>query len=325
MDMLKKALMQLNYDVSVGDAFQLLDSGIRGCVIKHIIQFVKHKSLVLPEGFILAEDDKVQKKRTKLTDSLAKIQAATDKILNIEDALSSSSDSDDALDYTPTRHDVPDFDDLADHTVATAMHTGKEEQLVTAEEEAEASNAEAAISAAAIVPVVVDGATLARVGARVGETIPMSVMNAILASSEGITEVAANSDELQMQAVPTASSSQEGLHATAPVSSPPSSSTGTPVPVSVSVQAGGSDGQPDTAEHPLAGFVSTPAEAPAAEAAAQEARMTNSHLADSVAQLSQVLLGSPRSAAEINADSETIPISPTASVTPSVAESYMIL
>ena len=320
MDMLKKALMQLNYDVSVGDAFQLLDSGIRGCVIKHIIQFVKHKSLILPVDFILAEDEKVQKKRTKLTDRLAKIQAATDKILNIEDALSSSSDSDDALDYTPTRHDVPDFDDLADHTVATVMHNGEEEQVTTAEEEQEAavvSNAHPA----AIVPVVIDGAILAQYG----QPVPMSVINTVPASSESITEVAANPDELQMQAVPTASSSQQGLHATAPVSSPPSSSTGTPVPVSVSVHADVSDGQPDTAEHPLGGSSSRPAEAPAAEAAAQEARMTNSHLADSVAQLSQVLLGSPRSAAEMNADSETIPISPANSVTPSVAESYMII
>lgn len=75
-DMLQKALMQLNYDCALGATFQLLDVGIRGCIIKHVIAHIRHHPLSLPESFQLAEDDKVKKKRSRLTDKLTQIVTA---------------------------------------------------------------------------------------------------------------------------------------------------------------------------------------------------------------------------------------------------------
>ena len=119
-DMLQKALMQLNYDTALGATFQLLDVGIRGCMVKHMIAHIKHRPLNLPESFQLAEDDKVKKKRSRLTDKLTQIVTATDKIAHIEEAISVDTDTD----FGPSSssaQEIPDFSELAqeepDHEV----------------------------------------------------------------------------------------------------------------------------------------------------------------------------------------------------------------
>ena len=110
-DMLQKALQQLTYDSPVDDLFQKLDGGIRGCVIRQMTHHLKNRPLNLPESFILAEDDKVKRKRTRLTDKLIKIQTATDKISHIEEAISVSNDSDNESHSPQAQQDVPDYAD----------------------------------------------------------------------------------------------------------------------------------------------------------------------------------------------------------------------
>ena len=110
-DMLQKALVQLNYDTALGSTFQQLDVGIRGCIIKYLIAHVKNRPLSLPDSFQLAEDDKVKKKRSRLTDKLSQIVTATDKIAHIEEAISVGSDTD----FSPSSssvHEIPDFSEL---------------------------------------------------------------------------------------------------------------------------------------------------------------------------------------------------------------------
>lgn len=88
--MLKEALMQLDcmpYS-SLSDTFTKLDMGIRGCLIKHIVQHVKTQPLSLPEDFVLTEDADVHDQRLMLLFKLQKLQTAADKISHIEEALS---------------------------------------------------------------------------------------------------------------------------------------------------------------------------------------------------------------------------------------------
>ena len=110
-DMLQMALVQLNHDTALGATFQQLDVGIRGCVIKNLIAHIKNRPLSLPDSFQLAEDDKVKKKRSRLTDKLTQIVTATDKIAHIEEAISIGSDTD----FGPSSssaQDIPDFSEF---------------------------------------------------------------------------------------------------------------------------------------------------------------------------------------------------------------------
>ena len=260
-DMRQKALMQLNYDTGLDDTFQKLDSGIRGCIIKHVINNIKNHPLNLPESFQLAEDDKVKKKRTRLNDKLTQIVTATDKISRIEEAISVGTDTD----FSPRLAADQEVPDVADQAYPEA---------------AESSTAATAAAAAA----------------------PMT-------------------DELQMQAVP--QQSVQSSHHSSGGATTTASSHATPVPVSVAAQVS------DTAEHPLAsGSIGSetgagPSSLPDGPMPEGEAPTTNRNLACSMAQLGTMQLDSPRSAANIEAETETVPLSPTASVAASVAESFV--
>ncbi len=281
-DMLQKALQQLNYDSPVDDLFQKLDGGIRGCVIRQMTHHLKNRPLNLPESFILAEDAKVKRKRTRLTDKLIKIQTATDKISHIEEAISASNDSDEESHSPQAQQDVPDYAEWVGNALFGA----------------------AEILHPASGPI------------KAPDSAPVK-----------------ESGELQMQAVPEASvhTSQHGSEGAEAVKPPSTAST--PVPVSVPVKI--SDHSSDTAEQPEALVSSssnpapdmssehdTPAE-PAVVAPVEEILITNSNLACSMALLDTLQLGSPspRSAAEMTADLESLQMSPTASV----AESYMLV
>jgi len=287
-DMLQKALQQLNYDSPVDDLFQKLDGGIRGCVIRQMTHHLKNRPLSLPESFILAEDDKVKKKRTKLTDKLIKIQTATDKISHIEEAISVSNDSDNESHSPQAQQDVPDYADWVGN----------------------------ALFGAAEIPHPASAPITAPESAPAQDCLPIE------------------SGELQMHAVPEASvhPSQHGSEGAEAVKPPSTAST--PVPVSVPVKV--SDHSSDTAEQPEVSASSSsipapdmsaepaehdaPAE-PALAAPTEEIPITNSNLACSMALLDSLQLGSPRSAAEMAADLESLQMSPTASV----AESYMLV
>ncbi len=282
MDMLQKSLQQLNYDFAVDDLFQKLDGGIRGCMIKHMVHHLKNRTLNLPASFVLAEDDKVKKKRAKLADKLGKIQTATHKITHIEDAISVSSDSDSAPHSPQASQDVPDYCDWVGNALFGA-------------------DAITAPTTASVTP-------------------------------PAVPSVPAGPGELQMHAVPESSVHSSSSHHDShkAEATRPASSASTPVPVSVPAQV--CDHHSDTAEHPAAPASSVPGPSSSAEPAApdmmafmEEAHISNGNLACSMAQLGSLQLGSPRSAAEMAADLESLPISPTASVAASVAESYIIM
>ena len=58
---------------------------------------------------------------------------------------------------------------------------------------------------------------------------------------------------------------------------------------------------------------------------AEEIPITNSNLACSMAQLGSLQLDPPGSAAGIEAETETVPLSPGASVAPSITESFFVV
>ena len=283
LDMLQKALLQLNYDCNLGATFRLLDVGIRGCVIKYMIAHIRNRPLNLPESFQLAEDDKVMKKRGRLTDKLNQIVTATDKIAHIEDAISVGHDTDFGPTSPPAR-EVPDFSEFVEHQPS---------QEVTDE------------------PAPVTGAAA---------SAPMT-------------------DELQMQAVPQ-QSVHPSPHSCGP--GPPSASShSTPVPISVGAQVNTtavawSEDAPISRDelvatgHEAAGPPHT--DAPLGNQAAtavleEEAPITNSNLACSLAQLGSLQLDPPGSAggsaAGMEAETETVPLSPSASVAFSITESFV--
>ena len=110
-DMLQKALVQLNYDTALGSTFHQLDVGIRGCIIKHLIAHIKNRPLSLPSSFQLVEDDKVKKKRSRLTDKLTQIVTATDKIAHIEEAISVGNETDFGS-SSSSAQEIPDFSEF---------------------------------------------------------------------------------------------------------------------------------------------------------------------------------------------------------------------
>ena len=289
-DMVQKALQQLNYDCAADDLFQKLDSGIRGCIIRQIIHHLKNRPLNLPESYILAEDDKVKRKRAKLTDKLSKIQTATDKILHIEDAISASSDSDPESSSPQANQDVPDYaewvgnalfgaGDIAPLPVASATAP------VTA---ATAENVDNAGSGVIQMHAVPDAAVHA---SEHGSHGPDGAKPASTASTPVPVSVPVKvSDHL--------SDSTEHPEASA-------SSISNAGPNSSGVPAGHAE--------------------PALAVPAGEVSITNSNLACSMAQLDSLQLGSPHSAAEMAADLESVPMSPAASVAASIADSYMVL
>ena len=297
-------MMQLNYDAPVDDLFQKLDSSIRGCIIKHMIYHLKNRPLSLPEAFVLAEDDRVKRKRAKLTDKLSKICTATDKISHIEDALSVNTDSDDCPHSSRVGQHVPDFLDFGEQVHGT---------------DAPSETAPAGFDFAREIGMFYDRKTSA-------DTILAPVISA---------SVTAGSNELQMQPVPEMLVYSQGPEAT----NKPASKASTPVPVSVPVKV--SDQHSDTAETPQAmansGVDPDPSSSavPAVHAVidlpawaapvAEEAQMNNSNLASSMAQLSSLQLGSPRSAAEINAELERLPVSPAPSVPSSVIDGFTMI
>ena len=121
-DMLQKALMQMNYDTALGSTFHQLDVGIRGCIIKYLIAHIKNRPLSLPDSFQLAEDDKVKKKRSKLTGKLTQIVTATDKIAHIEEAISVGSDADSGP-SSSSAQDIPDFSECIQEAYQEDFHT----------------------------------------------------------------------------------------------------------------------------------------------------------------------------------------------------------
>lgn len=264
LDMLQKAMLQLNVDCAPGTAtFQLLDIGIRGCIIKHMIAQIKNRPMSLPESFQLVEDDKVRKKRGRLTDKLNQVVSAADRIAHIEEAISVGSDTDFNPDSPPAQ-DIPDCSEFEQHY----------------QQAADASATEEPTAAAA---------------------------------------AAAMADELQMQAVPE-QSLHSSHHSGEPVT-PTASSHSTTVPISVAAQVTDAGG---VALHAASGPSSPPAtalSAPPAVVAAEE-EVPTSNLACSMVQLGSMHFDPPASAAGMEAETETVPWSPTVSVAPSIAESF---
>ena len=64
---------------------------------------------------------------------------------------------------------------------------------------------------------------------------------------------------------------------------------------------------------------------PLPEVPEEEVPTTNSNLACSMAQLGSLQLDPPGSAAGIEAETETVPLSPSASVAPSITESFFVV
>ena len=268
LDMLQKAMLQLNIDCNPGTAmFQLLDTGIRGCVIKHMIAHVKNRPMSLPESFQLVEDEKVRKKRGRLTDKLNQVVTATDKIAHIEEAISVGGDTDFDPPYPPA-HDIPDCSEFDQHYQQAA---------------ADASAAEEPTAAAAAAYI---------------------------------------ADELQMHAV-----LEQSLHPSHHTAEPvtPASSHSTPVPISVAALVTDTTGvalhaAPSSPSSAPATALSAPLAVAATEATDEE--VPTSNLACSMAQVGSMHFDPPGSAAGMEAETETVPLSPSASVAPSIAESF---
>lgn len=204
-DMLQKALMQLNYDTALGATFQLLDVGIRGCIIKHMIAHLKHRPLSLPESFQLAEDDKVKKKRSRLTDKLTQIVTATDKIAHIEEAISVDTDTD----FRPSSssaQEIPDFSELAHEPYQGVV-----------------DDSPTAVAAAPAVAPMTDE------------------LRSVPHESEQLPSIQPMTDELQMHAVPQEAELVPAPHSCG-AEGTSASSHSTPVPVSVGVQVNSSAG-----------------------------------------------------------------------------------
>lgn len=85
--LVQATLSRLDYSSGTADALAALDNHIRGCVLKHIIQHVKHKTLQLPESFLLTESEAVSQRRNEMMAELAELDIATAAISNIEKAL----------------------------------------------------------------------------------------------------------------------------------------------------------------------------------------------------------------------------------------------
>lgn len=90
----------------LGDTLCKLDRGVRGCVIKHIIQQVWLLGLYLPKDFVLTECAAVHDQRLMLLSKKEKLQTATDKITHIENAL--CTDTPQPLAALPQLHQIPD-------------------------------------------------------------------------------------------------------------------------------------------------------------------------------------------------------------------------
>lgn len=267
-DMRQKALLELNIDCNPDtNIFKLLDIGIRGCIIKHVIAHIKNRPMSLPEDFQLEEDEKVRRKRGRLTDKLTQVLTATDKIAHIEEAISiGSSDTDFNIPSTSAQ-DIPDFTDFEQYYQQAADAPATEEA------------APAAAAAASV------------------------------------------ADELQMHPLPQ-QSVHSSHHSCEPVT-PLASSHSTPVPVSVGAQVINTAG---VAPHDVPGPSSCPATAlgaPPAVATPDE-EVHSSNPACSMAQMGSMHFGAPGSAAGIEAETESVPLSPTASVAaPSIPESFV--
>ena len=274
-DMLQKALQQLNHDSPVDDLFQKLDGGIRGCVIRQMTHHLKNGHLNLPESFILAEDDKVKRKRTRLTDKLSKIQTATDKISHIEEAISVSNDSDNESHSLQAQQGVPDYADWHGNALFGAPDIPHP------------------TSATITAP---DSAPAKESGELQMQAVPEASAHTSQHGSEGAEEVKPPSTASTPVpvSVPVKVSDHSSDIAEQPQASASLSSN--PVPVSA-----------EPAEHDV------PAE-PALAAHTEEIPITNSNLACSMALLGTLQLDSPGSAAEMAADLESLQMSPTASV-----------
>ena len=85
--LVQATLSRLDYSSGTADALAELDNHIRGCVLKHIIQHVKHKTFHLPESFTLTEGEAVSQRRNDIMAELAELDTATAAISNIEKAL----------------------------------------------------------------------------------------------------------------------------------------------------------------------------------------------------------------------------------------------
>lgn len=274
-DMLQKALQQLNHDSPVDDLFQKLDGGIRGCVIRQMTHHLKNGHLNLPESFILAEDDKVKRKRTRLTDKLSKIQTATDKISHIEEAISVSNDSDNESHSPQAQQDVPDYADWHGNTLFGAPDIPHP------------------TSATITAP---DSAPAKESGELQMQAVPEASAHTSQHGSVGAEEVKPPSTA--STPVPVSVPVKVSDHSSDTAEQPQASASFSSNPVPVSAEP---------AEHDV------PAE-PALAAHTEEIPITNSNLACSMALLGTLQLDSPGSAAEMAADLESLQMSPTASV-----------
>ena len=140
-------------------------------------------------------------------------------------------------------------------------------------------------------------------------------------AESSIAAAALMTDELQMQAVP-----QQPAHSSHHSSGGAATSAGshaTPVPVSVAAQVSNTSGHPLASGSAGSETGACPSSLPDGTMREGDCPMTNRNLACSMAQLGTMQLASPRSAANIEAETETVPLSPTASVAASVAESFV--
>ena len=68
------------YPVSIPEISEQLEATVRGCIIKHVIQYVELRPLLMPADFQLHEDPTTTAKRADLSIRLQKLQVAISKI-----------------------------------------------------------------------------------------------------------------------------------------------------------------------------------------------------------------------------------------------------
>ena len=283
--MLQQAMMELDSGNPVlGKVFPKLDQGIKGCLMRHIIQQVKLRPLSLPEDFVLTEEAGVRAQRLQLHSKLVQLDTAAAKISDIENAISVSTPEplSAATSSQPGQVPPPDYVDSAPAEQDSAPASGKAAPAATA-----------------------------------------SVSSATVGNVASFTQAPAASatDDLQMHAVPVLQDSlgeefradfsaallQSARDSGLNPPSAPASSSGTPMPESYNAQAPRSTSSPRLSQD----------QASAVETAGPARNMAFSMRADGEVDLAApVQPASPHpSAAEIHADhdDQSRPESPTPS------------
>lgn len=283
--MRQQAMMELDTSNPVLSAvFPRLDQGIKGCLMRNIIQQVKLRPLSLPGDFVLTEEAGARAQRLQLHSKLEQLKTAAAKISDIENAISVSTPQPltAASSSQPSQMPPPDYVDPVPAEQNSAPATGN------------AAPAAAAASASSVAA---------------GNVASPSQASAAFSADVQLQAIPVPHDSLREElradfsAALLQSARDSGLHPP----SAPASSHGTPMPESYNAQGPRSTSSPRPSQD----------QGPVAEPAPPAHNMAFSMRADGEVDLTTpVQPASPHSSvAEIHADhdDQSRPASPAAS------------